>query len=66
MLTKKDIKQIANLIAGQTCVQIARDNPNQYILKQSFVHGIAAYLESTNPRFDREKFYKACGWEEER
>ena len=64
-MTKKDYELIAQAIS----VEYQETNPdtNNDIEAQTIVtvtNRIADYLSMENPRFDRNKFFKACGIED--
>ena len=64
MLTKKDFKAIAEIIVEQTICPW-EDDP--FIIKTAkdvahvYAKAFADYFATQNPRFDRERFMKACG-----
>ena len=57
MLTRKDIKAVAEIIRNATCV----DGVVIWIRKEDFVEEIAGYFATQNPHFDRERFMQVCG-----
>lgn len=61
MFTRKHYKAIAKITDSKTCVQILSDNPFDYLLKNQVIDALADMFEEDNPRFDRDKFIKACG-----
>lgn len=60
-MTKKHYEAIARILLQ------ARTNstPAQHIMVDVIIDGIVRYFESDNPRFDRVRFLKACGVEQE-
>ena len=64
MLTKKDFKAVAEIIEDNT-TEIDGDclkyNHYQVVSRNSLVMELADYFATQNPRFDRERFMKACG-----
>ena len=56
MLTKKDFKAIAEIIK----TSFDGDSATEFELPALAEH-LADYLATKNPKFDREKFMKACG-----
>lgn len=50
-MTKKDFKLIAAALASIPCHEATRS---------AFAEALANTLATTNPRFDREKFLRAC------
>ncbi|MCK5615781.1 hypothetical protein KAR91_78685 [Candidatus Pacearchaeota archaeon] len=65
MLTKKDFKTVAEIVYDWLPL------PNQFYKAYSadelarenlmFLSKLTAYFAAQNPRFDRERFMKACG-----
>jgi len=56
MLTKKDFKAVAIIIERS----FSGDTSTEYELPVLVEH-LADYFATQNPRFDRERFMKACG-----
>jgi len=61
MLTKKDFKAVAEIIE-QAC-GIYDDEEVCGEIASIITHNLADYFATQNPRFDRERFMKACGLE---
>ncbi len=63
-MTKKDYIKLADTI--KACGAIPNDfnqqgiKPDTYILKAMFVNRLCGILKGDNPRFDEERFIKAC------
>ena len=57
-MTRKDYELIAGVFALET-----KDEPQGRALSKMrwLATGIATKLQNENPRFDRERFLKACG-----
>ena len=64
MLTKKDFKAVAGIIKASIDVTIiySTTEPNTTI-KGNIAIDLADYFATQNPRFDRNRFMKACGLE---
>jgi len=58
-MTKKDYEKIAKVIHGQK-VRYMFDAQSQAVV-YDLAEAIANSLAQDNPRFDRERFLKACG-----
>jgi len=56
-MTKKDFQLIAGAFAQHG---FGRPNGNTFVLRCCTKYDMAAALATTNPRFDRENFLKAC------
>ena len=54
MLTRKDYKAIAAIIKGE--MHLNKLSPNIAL-------GLADYMAADNPRFNRERFVQACGYD---
>lgn len=64
MMTRRDFTAIAAALADS---RPPGDNSKAYWLLGQWsadVHGIADVLAADNPRFDRARFYRACGLQE--
>lgn len=57
MLTRKDFKQIAKIFKG---VCLNHLNIREQVIIKLLVELFANWLQTTNPRFDRERFIDAC------
>jgi hypothetical protein len=58
-MTKKDYELIAEgLEASRYLIGVSNDTEAMY---RNIVSNIASSLKNDNPRFDRVKFYRACG-----
>ena len=62
-MTKKDYVKFANRIRSQ--IQDAEDECNDYARQSAIrtANDAAGIFAADNPRFDRERFLKACGME---
>lgn len=54
-MTKKDYVLIANTLSSLSKMTKGKATHEQYVI------ALANVLQSTNPRFNREKFIQACG-----
>ncbi len=54
-MTKKDYIKLANIIDKHTSVT----EPDR-ITRQSFINALCDVLKADNPRFDADRFIKAC------
>ena len=54
-MTKKDYVAIAQIVRLTTSFEIAN-----YIVKSKFIRALCQRFEADNPRFNPEKFKKAC------
>jgi urease gamma subunit len=61
-MTRKDYELIADAISG-TIAEYARQGEDVADVMRELAENLATELETDNPRFDREKFRKACGVE---
>lgn len=59
-MTKKDYKLIANAFAAVTEIHAHSDQYTKHIIRQ-VAKELAVDLLRDNPRFDRDKFFEACG-----
>lgn len=59
-MTRKDYELIADAISG-TILEYARQGEDVADVMRELAENLATELEMDNPRFDREKFRKACG-----
>lgn len=65
-MTRKDYELIADVIKPlvKGCQDLTEDNPEAYSylsLIRELVNNLSDKLVENNPRFDRSKFWKACG-----
>lgn len=59
-MIRKDYIAFRNLLAGEMAV--ARSNDlNAQATVRNIILSVADVFAQNNPRFDREKFYQACG-----
>ena len=58
MLTRKDFKAIAEIIKEETSF-VNPYFPFMYV--KNLTDELAGYFKRENPKFDRERFLKACG-----
>jgi len=58
-MTRKDYVKFAEL--AKTHLTDKSNQPADYAVLKVFIDGIVDILAEDNPRFDRVKFYKACG-----
>ena len=67
-MTKKHFTELANILRGLAPVKSDIEPANCYEARVRqwaiSVEKIASFCNSFNPRFDRVKFYKACGYKE--
>lgn len=54
MMSRKDYVRIAHVVATAAC---DRDTATAVAI----AHGVATVMAQDNPRFDRDRFLKACG-----
>ena len=59
-MTKKDYELIAGVLRQEVKYEFNLTCQEVII---SLVHNMAKHLEKANPRFDRDRFLKACGIE---
>lgn len=57
-MTKEHFEAIARIIAGDYAVATIPEKARV----RAVAYSLADYFLSVNPRFDRAKFYKACGF----
>ena len=62
-MTRKHYQAIANILLRHVCMVNLHcsSSPNKFQL----AYELANYFESENKRFDRLKFYRACGFQVE-
>ena len=56
--TKKDYNLIARAIKDE---RLEDESKEGLLIFRDITNRLADYLEKDNPRFDRNKFFKACG-----
>lgn len=66
-MTKKDYERLAQLVR-YTRQNISDEMPEDYLIgfkvaTRIMAHNMCTALQLDNPRFDRERFLKACGIE---
>jgi len=60
MFTRQHYKAIAKILNNQTCVQLLDNDPQHYLLKRDVVRALANLFANDNPRFNYDKFFRAC------
>ena len=66
-MSRKHYKEIASVIAGETApfrASPTRTNSIQYNTAANIARSVADMFKRDNARFDRARFYTACGLEE--
>lgn len=58
-MTRKDYQAIAKIFDAE--ISVRKDTTPGALAIKSVVYGLADIFARDNPRFDREKFYTACG-----
>ena len=58
MMTAKDFKAIAKAISHNT---YTGSHGGYYIMLEDITNDLCDYFQTTNAKFDRDKFLKACG-----
>lgn len=61
MLTKKHFKAVAEVIKSQIMQYYIQERHACANGVESIAYHLADYFATQNPRFDRERFMKACG-----
>ena len=61
MFTRQHYKAIAEMIANNSVIAAKDESLMTYMNRNDFVDELVDYFAQDNPRFDREKFLKACG-----
>lgn len=62
MFTKRHFEAVASIIQDELNSPTGRANR---LIIRNLAHRFASEFEKTNPRFDLQKFYAACGLNEE-
>ncbi len=61
-MTKKDFELIANVIATAPIQRpYGKKSLDAYVIRETIAYSLADRLRDTNPRFDRDRFLRACG-----
>lgn len=60
-MTRKDYVAIAEVINQHVIQADAHQDITGFFAISGIAAGIATVMENDNPRFDRDKFLKACG-----
>lgn len=60
-MTKKDYELIATILDGQTIVAPSQMAAACREQRDTYARAFADALKRENPRFDRERFLRACG-----
>ena len=63
MLIRKHFKAVAEIIVKQTQLNIGGIHTPKFLYADNLAGELADYFATQNPRFDRERFMKACGLE---
>ena len=61
MLTKKDFKAVAEIIEKRKKLNRGTRLTSNFLYADDLAGDLADYFATQNPRFDRERFMKACG-----
>ena len=64
-MTKKDYAQFANMVSvfRKLALSEPKSDLGYIVACNDFAFSIADVMQADNPRFDRERFLKACGIE---
>ena len=60
-MTKKHFEAIASVLAGEIALAANRGDPEQFRAVNNICRSLADLFKQDNARFDRERFYTACG-----
>ena len=63
-MTSKDYQKFVLVLRNKYAPVAAAGKTPSYLLWRQIVHGVADVFAEDNPRFNRAKFYEACGMEE--
>ena len=61
MLTQKDFKAVAEIIEKRKKLNRGTRRTPNFLYADNLAGDLADYFATQNPRFDRERFMKACG-----
>jgi hypothetical protein len=61
MMSRKDYREFAEIISAE--ISVRRDTPAAVEAVKSIAYSMADVFKRDNSRFDRERFYTACGIE---